>query len=107
MFFIIPCLNWHRYIISHLAQDFNMHLAQELCPIFIYLVQDYERSIKMSKEVPFNPTKYKNAFQKENYDRISITVPKGQKAIIQQYAKNQGKSLNSYIVDLIKKDMES
>lgn len=61
----------------------------------------------MPKETPFNPTKYKNAFQKENYDRISLTIPKGQKAIIQQYAKNQGKSLNSYIVDLIKKDMEN
>lgn len=55
----------------------------------------------------FNPTKYKNDFQKEKYDRLIINVPKGQKPIIQEHAKSLGKSLNSYVVDLIKSDMDS
>ena len=53
----------------------------------------------------FNPTKYKNAFQKENYDRLIINVPKGQKERIKAHAANKGKSINSYVVELIKKDM--
>lgn len=45
----------------------------------------------------------------ENYlktqDEIRIRIPKGQKAEIQAYAKAQGKSLNAYIVELIRTDM--
>lgn len=45
----------------------------------------------------------------ENYlktqDEIRIRIPKGQKAEIQAYAKTQGKSLNAYIVELIRADM--
>lgn len=45
----------------------------------------------------------------ENYlktqDEIRIRIPKGQKAEIQAYAKAQGKSLNAYIVELIRADM--
>ena len=40
------------------------------------------------------------------YDRIEIKVKKGQKEIIQKHAEEQGKSLNSYIVDLIESDMQ-
>ena len=47
----------------------------------------------------FDATKYKNDFQKENYDRI---IPKGQKQVIHDIAEKQGyKSLNSFIVDAI------
>jgi len=54
----------------------------------------------------FNSTKYKNDFNKEAYDRASINFPKGQKAIIEQHWRSKGyKSLNSYINDLIAKDM--
>lgn len=46
----------------------------------------------------------------ENYlktqDEIRIRIPKGQKAEIQAYAKAQGKSLNAYIVELIRADMD-
>lgn len=52
----------------------------------------------------FDSTKYKNAFQKEKYDRIIVNVPKGQKKIIDEIAKKQGyKSLNSFVVDAINK----
>lgn len=40
------------------------------------------------------------------YDRIEIKVKKGQKEVIQKHAEEQGKSLNSYIVDLIESDMQ-
>lgn len=57
----------------------------------------------MSEEkARFDPTKYKNEYQKEKYDRIIVNVPKGRKQVIDEIAKQQGyKSLNSFIVDAI------
>ncbi len=55
----------------------------------------------------FNPTKYKNEFNKEAYDRASINFPKGQKAVIEAHWKRLGyRSLNSYVNELIQNDME-
>ena len=51
----------------------------------------------------FNESKYKNAFAKENYDRIALNVPKGYKDRIK--AKLNGQSMNDYIFKLILKDM--
>lgn len=54
----------------------------------------------------FNKQKYDNEYAKHNYDRCIFNVPKGQKAIIEEHWKSKGyKSLNTYINDLIKKDM--
>ena len=54
----------------------------------------------------FNETKYKNDFQKEKYDRIIVNVPKGKKDTIEKHRKEKGyTSLNQYINDLIRKDM--
>jgi len=54
----------------------------------------------------FNPTKYKNEFNKEAYDRVSINFAKGQKAIIEQHWRKMGyKSLNTYVNELIRRDM--
>jgi len=59
------------------------------------------------KEKSFDATKYKNDFQKEKYDRIIVNVSKGQKKIIDEYAKNQGyKSLNAFVVDAINEKMK-
>ena len=56
----------------------------------------------------FNQAKYIQKFQKEKYDRCIFNVPKGQKAVIEEHWKNRGyKSLNAYVNELIKKDMES
>ena len=56
----------------------------------------------MKKINKFDATKYINDFQKENYDRIIVNVPKGQKQVIHDIAEKQGyKSLNSFIVDAI------
>lgn len=55
----------------------------------------------------FDATKYKNDFQKEKYDRIIVNVPKGEKDKIFKYAKAIGyTSLNSFVVDSIKKNMK-
>jgi predicted HicB family RNase H-like nuclease len=48
----------------------------------------------------------KNRYNKKAYDFITITVKKGEKENIKAAAEKQGKSLNKYITDLIKKDME-
>lgn len=54
----------------------------------------------------FNQAKYIQEFQKEKYDRCIFNVPKGQKAVIESHWKAKGyKSLNSYINDLIARDM--
>lgn len=54
----------------------------------------------------FDATKYKNDFQKEKYDRIIVNVPKGQKQLIDDKAKELGyKSLNSFVVDAISEKM--
>ena len=35
-------------------------------------------------------------YVRENYDRIGITIPKGQKATVQAAAEREGESLNGY-----------
>lgn len=56
----------------------------------------------------FNQAKYIQEFQKEKYDRCIFNVPKGQKAVIEEHWRAKGyKSLNAYVNDLIKKDMDS
>lgn len=51
-------------------------------------------------------TEYKNDFIRTAYDRINLTVPKGKKEEISQYAKSKGMSLNGYINQLIEQDMK-
>lgn len=61
----------------------------------------------MDNNMKFNATKYKNDFQKEKYDRIIVNVPKGQKEIISEKAKEEGyKSMNSFVVDAIHEKMK-
>ena len=49
---------------------------------------------------------YNNKFNKEAYDRINLTVPKGQKEVIQQAAQQNGESVNSFIWRLIQAELE-
>ena len=51
-------------------------------------------------------TAYKNTWQRDNKDRIPVTVPLGDKDRIAEWARKKGyTSTNSYITDLIYKDM--
>jgi hypothetical protein len=52
-------------------------------------------------------SKQKQDYNKANYDRMEITVPKGQKAEIKAHAKKRGfDSHNAYINHLIEEDMK-
>ncbi len=42
-------------------------------------------------------TKAKNKYNAENYERVSLVVPKGNKDIIKSHAEKRGESLNGFI----------
>ena len=44
---------------------------------------------------------------KERYDRIQLVVPIGKKEIIQNYARNNGETLNGFIYRLIKDELKA
>jgi len=46
-------------------------------------------------------------YNKANYDRFILRFKKGEKKKVFSFAKSRNKSVNKYINDLIKKDMES
>lgn len=55
----------------------------------------------------FDQKKYIAQYNKENYTEIKFRVKKGEKEIIEEHWKALGyKSLNEFINDLIKQDME-
>ena len=47
----------------------------------------------------------KNRYNAKAYDQIPLRVKKGEKEIIQKRAEKLGKSVNSYITDLIAEDL--
>lgn len=47
-----------------------------------------------------------NKYKKNNYDRIEITVPKGQRAVFQAHAATLGESVNGFIGRAILETME-
>mgnify|MGYP002774270171 FL=1 len=54
----------------------------------------------------FNQQKYINDYMKEKYDRCIFNVPKGGKEKIQEHYKKLGyTSLNQYINELVRRDM--
>lgn len=48
----------------------------------------------------------KNRYNNKTYDRINLTVKKGNKAIIQEHAKSQGESTNEFINRAIDETMK-
>jgi uncharacterized protein (DUF1778 family) len=51
--------------------------------------------------------KVKNRYNDKAYDRINLTVPKGQKDIIKAHAESQGESVNGFIQRAINTTMEN
>lgn len=47
-----------------------------------------------------------NKYKKNNYDRIEITVPKGQRGVFQAYASARGESVNAFIGRAISETIE-
>lgn len=52
-------------------------------------------------------TDYKNKWQAEKCDRISLVVPKGKKEKIKAYAESKGESLNRFVNRTIDEAMEN
>jgi hypothetical protein len=50
-------------------------------------------------------TRAKNKFNKKNYDRLAVFVPKGDREIIKAAAKSRGLSTNEYIIRLIYREL--
>ena len=51
-------------------------------------------------------TKAQNKYINKRYDRINLTVEKGEKDKIKAHAESMGESVNGYINRLIKEDMK-
>ena len=55
-------------------------------------------------------TEYKNKWQSDNCERISLVVKKGEKEVLKAHAIKQGESLNGFIIraiaETIKRDDE-
>lgn len=49
---------------------------------------------------------YKSQFNKEHYEQILLSVPKGMKQIIRDLAADRHMSVNAYLQDLIRKDQD-
>lgn len=59
------------------------------------------------KKEKFNQIKYQNEFIALKYDRVNLTLPKGQKEIIKTHAeKYDGGSVNAFIQRAIAETME-
>ena len=51
-------------------------------------------------------TKAKNKYNAENYERISLSVPKGKKEAWKNAAAVRGFSLNQFIIDTVEREIE-
>lgn len=56
--------------------------------------------------MPKKQTEWSRAYNEKAYDRISVTVPKGQKAMIEAAAKRNGESVNGMINRLLQLEIE-
>ncbi len=61
-----------------------------------------ENSAKVSKA----QQRAVNKYVKEKYDRVNVTMPKGQKDTIQAHAEARGESVNGFINRAISETME-
>lgn len=55
----------------------------------------------MNQNKEFDAVKYKNEYNSEHYERFTLLMPKGMKDDLKARAKEQGKSLSSYILDIV------
>ena len=52
-----------------------------------------------------NRTDYKRAYNEKNYDRLNITIPKGQKQAVEAHAASKVESVNGLVNALLRADM--
>ena len=80
---------------------YNYGILEEVSPI-LGAPQGGGESMPVSKA----QQKAVHKYVKENYDRMEITVPKGQKEIIKAHAEARGESVNGFINRAIDETME-
>lgn len=61
----------------------------------------------MENKSKFNQAKYTNEFQRANYDRIALEVPKGRREMWRAIAESEGKSINAFIRDIVENYISS
>ena len=86
----------------------NFGYGGESEPISTILYYYLERGANMPEESKVSKAQQKavNKYVKNNYDRINVTFPKGQKEIIMQAAEAAGESVNGYIKKAVDQRME-
>lgn len=50
-------------------------------------------------------TEWTRAYNEKAYDRLAITIPKGQKAAVEAHAQRRGESVNGLVNALLRQDM--
>lgn len=55
--------------------------------------------------MPKKQTEWTRAYNERAYDRISVTVPKGQKQAIEAFAREKGESVNGLVNALLRAAM--
>lgn len=49
----------------------------------------------------FDQTQYKNEYNRQNYDRVTVLLPKGRAKDLKAYAAAQGKSVGAVVVEAL------
>ena len=55
--------------------------------------------------MPKKQAEWTRAYNEKAYDRLAITIPKGQKQAVEAHAQGKGQSVNGYVNGLIRADM--
>ena len=63
-----------------------------------------DAEVKKKLEERYNK---QNDFNRNNYDRVSVMFPKGYRDEVKTKAKEQGKSLNSFIIEAVQYKMDN
>ncbi|OPX87003.1 MAG: hypothetical protein A4E53_02658 [Pelotomaculum sp. PtaB.Bin104] len=56
--------------------------------------------------MPTARTRANRKYNEKAYDRIALTVPKGEREVIRRAAEGEGQSLNAYINSAIREKMQ-
>ena len=60
----------------------------------------------MAEKKGFNKYAYDNDYIRENYDRLSMCIPKGFKPLLKEYCREHNISMNAWISDYIFKTLK-
>ena len=55
--------------------------------------------------MPKKQTEWTRAYNEKAYDRLAITIPKGQKQAVEAHASDKGQSVNGLVNALLRADM--